>query len=56
MAGSDASDGLPTGAYITIALLIGIAALSSWLIASYPGTPSERARSDDCEERLDLVQ
>jgi hypothetical protein len=40
---------LPTGAYITIGLLIALAALLSWLIASYPGNPSQRAGTDDCE-------
>jgi hypothetical protein len=40
---------LPTGAYITIGLLIALAALLSWLIASYPGNPPQRAGTDDCE-------
>src|ERR1700730_12420734 len=40
---------LPTGAYITIGLLIALAALLSWLIASYPDNPSQRSGSDDCE-------
>jgi hypothetical protein len=40
---------LPTGAYITIGLLIALAALLSWLIASYPDNPSQRPGADDCE-------
>jgi hypothetical protein len=40
---------LPPGAYITVGLLIALAALLSWLIASYPGNPSQRSGADDCE-------
>jgi hypothetical protein len=40
---------LPTGDYITIGLLIALAALLSWLIASYPGNPSQRSGAGDCE-------
>jgi hypothetical protein len=46
---ADPPPSLPTGAYITIGLLIALAALLSWLIASYPGNPSQRSGTDDCE-------
>lgn len=39
----------PTGAYITGVLLLGAFGLLIWLIASYPGNPSERAGTNNCE-------
>ena len=46
---SEPQSSLPTGAYITIVLLIALAAFLSWLIASYPGNPSQRPSADSCE-------
>jgi hypothetical protein len=43
------SDRLPIGAYITIALLMGMVALISWLAATYPDQPSQGTLADTCK-------
>jgi hypothetical protein len=40
---------LPASVYVTIALLLGIVALFTWLVATYPDQPSQRAFTDTCK-------
>jgi hypothetical protein len=40
---------LPSGACITLGLLIAVFGLAIWLIASYPGNSSQPASADNCE-------
>ena len=40
---------LPISALITFVLLLGVCIFATWLIASYPGNPSQRAGPDNCE-------